>query len=192
MKKLLNKRATVLLLSALLISFISIGVTSINVIAGQNKLSKHEYLQKRTEEKIQAERIAKDYKDSDRPVIDQKELSADIPEFEESSIRDAKDVILPLSWEIARKYSFTNVAYTPHNLIVVGNLIDKPDEGIIINFYVTPKTQEQKISFYSLSRVGKMKITAISDNKKSISFDTDIGKSGVFDVTDGVGNYLIK
>lgn len=135
---------------------------------------------------------ANNLKDSDRPVIDKKVLDQDVPAFTKYTIENAADVQLPMAGQVASQYIFTTVAYTQHNLIAVGSMADNPNNGVIVNFFIKPKTGEQENYTYTIEGAGKITLLSISDNKKVVTFKTETGKQGTFDVSDGKGSYTIN
>ena len=132
------------------------------------------------------------FKDSDRPVLDKKVIEQGVIAFDKCTIENAADVQLPMAGQVASQYIFTTVAYTPNNLIAVGSMADNPNNGVIFNFFVEPKNGDQKHYTYTIEGSGKLTLLSISDNKKVVTFNTETGKQGTFDVSDGKGSYTIN
>jgi hypothetical protein len=150
------------------------------------------------DKKVQVnEENAKNYKDSDRPKLDDKvtkDLENDIAAFPNvGTVEDIKipGAEVPMPASIQSQYNFTSKGISMYNFVIVGNKVDNPDEGIIVNIYDRPKTGESQRYFISVPDVGKITLTGISSDKKIFTFKTDKGKTGTFDVSSKEGKYKI-
>lgn len=77
-------------------------------------------------------------------------------------------------------------------MIIAGSLAKEPNHGVIVNNYVRPKTGERQIYSYSIPGMGKIILTSISDNQKTVTFKTESNKTGTFELTNQEGRYTIN
>jgi len=147
----------------------------------QERTLKHDNIRAKNEEK------AKNYKDSERPQIAETTTEIDLPEFPETKISKITDVgaDVPLQATFIDEYNFTNRAFTPHNFVIAGSSKKNPTEGIIINIYAKPKTGERSTNTINIPNTGKITFKKISSDKKTITFETEKGNTGLFNVSNG-------
>ncbi len=126
-----------------------------------------------------------------------KDLANDMPSTSEEAIGIIKhitepDLAVPLPHTILEQYNFDTVGYSPYNRVVTGRCADNIKDGIIINFYIRPKTGENSKYFYRITGVGDITLTSINNDNEVFTFKTASGKTGTFDVADGKGKYTIN
>lgn len=181
---------------------ITLVVSAAIVFAGKNFISslssekQKEYLDH--ESKVaKAEVVANNYKDSDRPKLDDqtiKDIANDMPGFDSIGLIEPikyPGSQVPMSNEIAKQYNFVTRGIAPYNLIVTGNYVDNPNDGLILNFYVRPKTGDRGFFAYRIPDTGIITLISLSNNKV-FTFKTEDGKTGTFDVTSKEGKYKIN
>jgi hypothetical protein len=162
------------------------------LVAKNAASSKHDNALKDAEER------SKNYKDSERPKIDQKILKAiedDYPGFpgpyEIKEITMPSDEV-PLDSSTANTINFKTRGMTPYNWVFTGSLVENPNEGIVYVVYIRPKTNERQSYFIHIPETGQITLTGISADNKTLTFKTETGKSGTLDISNGKGKYKIN
>mgnify|MGYP005834766397 CR=1 FL=1 len=202
MKKKFLLVSSIVLATALTVSYVTFGQNldylkmSDPLIEKQRRELKRSEEEKRLKLEMEAIERAKDYKDSDRPKFDEKTLEEmrNLTGFKNYRIEKIEypSAQIPLSGTTLRKYDFTTIGATPFNLITTGSTREDANVGVIVNIYSNPQTNEDKTYFYEIPGTGKITLVSISEDKKALSFKTEKGQMGTFDVSKKEGEYTIK
>lgn len=98
----------------------------------------------------------------------------------------------PFSSAIQSQFKFTNIAYTPFDLLIAGSLDSDPSKGVIIDCKIDPNTRQDSIINYYFPGKGTITLTQVNGN--TVLFKTSNGESGQIDVMTGKSNleYTLK